>query len=67
MGLIVMKAGDVNGDGQVNLLDLTELASAYDSKQGDGNYDPACDFNGAGRIDLLNLSLLATYYTVSID
>lgn len=48
---------DANLDGQVNLTDLTLLASNYG--QSNANWDQG-DFNYSGTVDLSDLSLLAT-------
>jgi len=45
-------AGDVNGDGTVNLADLTAFASAYETRPGNPNYNAAADFNQNGLIDI---------------
>jgi len=45
-------AGDVNGDGVVNLSDLQLFAAAYGSKTGQSNYNPAADFNLNGTVNL---------------
>jgi hypothetical protein len=42
--------GDVNGDGQVNLADLTAFAPAYLTHAGDAFFNPAADANGNGFI-----------------
>ena len=52
-------AGDVNGDGTVDINDLVLFSNAFGAKKGDSNYDPRCDFNDDGYIDGLDLILLA--------
>jgi len=52
---------DINGDGHINLLDLSILANNW------GESEPAAgraDIKGYGQVDLLDLSLLAQYYGV---
>lgn len=41
--------GDVNGDGQVNMLDLVYVAAHF------GSSDPTADLNGDGRVDIVDL------------
>ncbi len=45
-------AGDVNGDGVVNLSDLPLFAAAYGSKVGQPAYNAAADFNLNGTVNL---------------
>ena len=52
-------AGDVNGDGTVNMDDLIIFSRAFGSKTGDSNYDKRADFNNDGQVDGIDLILLA--------
>lgn len=67
LGDIRLLPGDINGDNQVDLQDLTLLAAAYRSTSAEGGYQPAADFDGDGRIDLVDLTLLASSYRRSGD
>jgi hypothetical protein len=60
----VLLAGchDVNGDGIVDLVDLTMLAGGYLSVLGSPNYVAAYDINGDGTIDISDLTLVAAGY-----
>jgi len=51
-------AGDVNGDGTVNLADVTAFARAYETKPGDSNYNAAADFNLNGIVNLYDAKAL---------
>ncbi len=51
-------AGDVNGDGVVNQLDLSLFAAAYESKRGEPAYNAAADFNQNGRVNLYDAMAL---------
>ncbi|QDU71316.1 dockerin type I domain-containing protein [Mucisphaera calidilacus] len=56
--------GDANGDGKVDLLDLSILASNFDGT--DTPYDVSDgDFNGDGFVNLLDLSILASNFETS--
>ena len=50
--------GDVNGDGIVDLADLTALLAAFGSCTGDANFLAAADFDGNGCIELGDLTFL---------
>jgi hypothetical protein len=54
-------AGDVNEDGQVNVLDLTLVSLAYGSLEGEPAYDPNADLNGDGIVDMRDLRIVAYY------
>ncbi|MCB0168660.1 MAG: hypothetical protein KDI79_30820, partial [Anaerolineae bacterium] len=47
------KAGDINGDGQVNLLDLVMAASLF------GSDAPEADVNQDGTVDVIDLTIIA--------
>lgn len=51
--------GDANNDNSVDVLDLDALIQAFDSVEGDPNWNGgAADFNCDGSVDVLDLSLL---------
>lgn len=54
--------GDLDGDGDVDLADLSQLLSAFGSCEGDGMFDPAADIDGDGCVGLSDLSALLTDY-----
>jgi hypothetical protein len=49
-------SADINGDGQVNITDLSILLARY------GSTDPAADINGNGTVDITDLSILLAQY-----
>ena len=55
-------AGDISGDGSVNLQDLVLLAKAYGSKPGEPNWNPKADIDGNGTVGLSDLVILAKNY-----
>ena len=52
-------AGDVNGDGHVNVTDVLYLAASWGKCQGDAAYDVRCDLNNDGCVDVADLLALA--------
>jgi hypothetical protein len=50
--------GDVNGDGSVDLLDLSLLLSSFGQCSGDPGYLPDADFDATGCIELGDLTVL---------
>ncbi|WP_340818555.1 dockerin type I domain-containing protein [Methanolobus sp. WCC4] len=54
--------GDSNGDEVVDILDLAAFAQAYDSVEGDSNYNAIFDFNEDGAIDVIDLAQFAGVY-----
>lgn len=56
------KKSDVNGDGQVNLVDLSILVYWY-GRQTDVPFPAALDLNNNGEIDLTDFSIMAFYWS----
>jgi hypothetical protein len=54
-------AGDVNEDGQVNVVDLTLVSLAYGSLEGEPSYNPSADINKDGIVDMRDLRIVAYY------
>jgi hypothetical protein len=69
VGLLVMfiapafaQAGDINGDGKVDLQDLALVANAYGSTPGKPHWDSRCDLSNNGVIDLPDLVSVAVNF-----
>ncbi len=54
--------GDVDGDGDVDLSDLSLVLAAYGSCEGDPAYNPYADIDEDGCVDLLDLAILLANY-----
>jgi hypothetical protein len=55
--------GDVNGDQEINILDIVKISGAYASRTGDNNWNPYADLTeGWGRIDILDVVTCASHY-----
>jgi len=55
----VKMQGDVNGDGIVNVLDLTIVSLAYGAFEGEPDYDPVADLNKDGIVDMKDMVAVA--------
>ena len=51
------KPGDINGDGDVNLIDLNILLGLF-GKSGANVTNPKADLNGDGDVNLVDLNIL---------
>ncbi|MBE7471039.1 MAG: hypothetical protein DPW09_05105 [Anaerolineae bacterium] len=56
LGKLTLPGGDVTGDGQINVLDLSFIAAHY--KDG----DLSADINGGGLVNIFDLSIAANNY-----
>ncbi|MEP0845307.1 MAG: hypothetical protein HRF50_00640 [Phycisphaerae bacterium] len=56
--------GDLDGDGDVDLADLSQLLSAFGTCDEDNAFDPAADLDGDGCVGLADLSALLTAYGI---
>ena len=61
-GAIDWRDYDVDGDGHVDIIDISQVARAYGSTIGDGKYNARVDFNGEGVIDDFDLNAIKDYY-----
>jgi parallel beta-helix repeat protein len=53
---------DLNRDGTVNILDITIVARAFGSHQGDKNWNSTADLDNNGWINILDISIVAKYF-----
>ncbi|MBO0889010.1 hypothetical protein J2P12_07920, partial [Candidatus Bathyarchaeota archaeon] len=53
---------DMNGDGIVNILDLSYVASVYGITANSSTYNPNADVNASGTIDIVDLAYVAAYF-----
>lgn len=57
------KAGDITGDGKVDIFDLSRLADSYGKNSTSwAPTDAVCDLNKNGAVDIFDLSILADNY-----
>jgi hypothetical protein len=55
--------GDVNADGQVNIIDLNIVARAFGSKLGDQGWNPIADLDNNGVINIIDIARVAKEYS----
>jgi len=56
------RPGDVNGDGQVNIIDAIATARAFGSQPGELRWNIAADTNEDGKIDLLDMIIISNNF-----
>jgi hypothetical protein len=55
----IIFVGDLNGDWQVNIVDLSIVAKAFGSRVGDAEWSQSADLNGDGVINIVDVTLAA--------
>jgi PKD repeat protein len=58
--------GDLNSDGNVNIVDITIVATAYGSNAGQSNWNPIADLNNDGVVNILDIAQVAVQYGKSV-
>jgi outer membrane protein assembly factor BamB len=58
----VTTSGDINGDQNVNLVDLILLSTAYGATPADPNWNPEADINTDLIVDVIDLKILGKNY-----
>jgi hypothetical protein len=59
---IVVVSPDLDADGDVDLVDFSLFAAAFNTSTGDAGYDPCCDYDCDGDVDLVDFSLFAQHW-----
>jgi len=62
LGAIELLAGDINGDGSIDIADFTFMAARYRSSQDDADYDAKADLNKDGVINIQDLAILGSHF-----
>jgi len=63
---MVSRDPDVDHNGMINLLDVSQVFLAYGSSEGDARYNPALDLYGYGTVNLIDASLAAIDYGLPV-
>jgi YD repeat-containing protein len=53
---------DIDDDGAISFNDIMIIASAFNSKSGDGRYDLKCDLNTDGAVNMQDVMMLAAHF-----
>ena len=59
--------GDSDGDNEVGIGDYAVLSSAYNSSNGDPNWDATADLNGDDAVDIADYAILSANYGLAGD
>jgi endoglucanase len=51
--------GDLNGDGKVNIIDVTLVATAFQTRPGDPKWNPNADMDNSGLINIVDITKVA--------
>ncbi|MCW3980369.1 MAG: dockerin type I domain-containing protein [Candidatus Bathyarchaeota archaeon] len=54
--------GDINGDQSVDIFDIVEIASVYDTTPSDSEWNPQADLNEDGIINIFDITISARNY-----
>jgi PKD repeat protein len=54
--------GDINSDGKVTIQDISIVAIAYGTSEGEPKWNPECDLNHDTMINILDISIVAAQY-----
>ena len=54
--------GDMDGDCDVDVVDIMIVASRWNAVEGEERYDPACDLDDDGDIDVVDIMIVAAHW-----
>lgn len=55
---------DINGDGKVNIIDISLVAHAWGSRPGESHWDPRCDLDSNSVINIIDITLVAKEFRI---
>jgi hypothetical protein len=65
--VLVVMAGDINGDGVVNILDISTAAKAFGSHSTNPRWNPNADVNNDGFVNILDIATVARNFGKTAD
>ena len=57
---------DIDGDNDVDIIDIQLVAARWNTHVGDPDYDPNCDVDNDGDIDIIDIQLVAAWWNQPI-
>lgn len=58
----VKMQGDMNGDGRIDILDLSMVAISFGYFSSEPEYNPEVDLNKDGIVDIYDISVVSMHY-----
>ncbi len=62
---ILMWAGDMDGDGAVNMTDIIYIAGSFNSVKGDSIYKALADINGDSTVNMMDIMAVARHFNAT--
>lgn len=59
---VALWAGDINQDNSINMVDVVEIAKAFNTTSTNENFNSVCDLNKDNVINLIDFIILAKYF-----
>ena len=60
--LLLTRQLDINGNGSVDIVDVSIMAAVFNSTVGTSTYNPRADFDANGVVDIIDASIAARYF-----
>lgn len=65
---VLMWAGDMNGDGAINMKDVVYVAGSFNTTKGDAAYNAIADIDKNNAINMIDITFVARHFnTTSLD
>ena len=57
---------DIDGDNDIDIVDIMKVASIWHKEKGDENFNPICDMDNSERIDIVDIMLVAIKWSIRL-